>query len=95
MACGLANLESLEVRTCGLWSVEFRLDALSNGKELIAFKWLGKSLGSARVNGCTDAVWPLPSPLTCDLFTGLMRETTDALTSPRTSSILPVPSMGK
>ncbi|GBM62159.1 hypothetical protein AVEN_56789-1 [Araneus ventricosus] len=22
-ACGLANLESLEVRTCGLWSVEF------------------------------------------------------------------------
>ncbi|GBL82209.1 hypothetical protein AVEN_252398-1 [Araneus ventricosus] len=53
--------------------------------------WLGKYLGSARVNGCTDAVWTLPPPLTCELFTAITREATDALTSPRTTSILLVP----
>ncbi|GBN51336.1 hypothetical protein AVEN_240256-1 [Araneus ventricosus] len=48
--CSLENPGSFDVLTCGLWSVEFR-----------AVVWLGKSLGSARVNGCIDAVWPLPS----------------------------------
>ncbi|GBL75365.1 hypothetical protein AVEN_194563-1 [Araneus ventricosus] len=54
-------------------------------------RWFGKSLGSVRVNGCTDAIWPLQPPSTCELFTTITRETTDALTSPRTTSILPVP----
>ncbi|GBM19329.1 hypothetical protein AVEN_200262-1 [Araneus ventricosus] len=49
--------------------------------------WLGESLGSARVNGCTDTVRPLPPPLMCELFT----ETTDVLTSLRATSILPFP----
>ncbi|GBN91655.1 hypothetical protein AVEN_29295-1 [Araneus ventricosus] len=39
-------------------------------------------LGSARVNGCTDAVQPLPLSLLGELFTSQL-ETTDALTSPR------------
>ncbi|GBN50304.1 hypothetical protein AVEN_109240-1 [Araneus ventricosus] len=56
--------------------------------------WLGKSLGSARVNGCSDVVWPLLPPLTCELFTAITRETTDALTSPGVASILPVLTMG-
>ncbi|GBN34101.1 hypothetical protein AVEN_45197-1 [Araneus ventricosus] len=56
--------------------------------------WLGKSVGSARVNGCTDAVCPLPLPLMCVLSTALTRETTYAHTSPRPTSILPVPTTG-
>ncbi|GBL80434.1 hypothetical protein AVEN_92330-1 [Araneus ventricosus] len=56
--------------------------------------WLGKSLGSPRVNGCTDAVWTLPLPLTCELFNDITRETTDALTSPRATSIPPIPTIG-
>ncbi|GBN06065.1 hypothetical protein AVEN_185283-1 [Araneus ventricosus] len=90
-ACGLANLESLEVRTCGLGSVEFR--------SVVAFHshsgaWFGKSLGRDRVNGGTDAVWLLPLPLMCELFTSIARETPVALTSPQTTSILPVKKTG-
>ncbi|GBM53230.1 hypothetical protein AVEN_14246-1 [Araneus ventricosus] len=48
------NLESLEVRTCGLWSVEFEQSRRSYGA------WICKSVGSSRVNGCTDAAWMLP-----------------------------------
>ncbi|GBM38636.1 hypothetical protein AVEN_37438-1 [Araneus ventricosus] len=44
--------------------------------------WLGKSLRSARVNGCTDTIWPLPLPLMCLLFTAIRREIADPLTSP-------------
>ncbi|GBN40097.1 hypothetical protein AVEN_217730-1 [Araneus ventricosus] len=40
--------------------------------------WLGKSVGSARMNGCTDAVCRLPLPLMCMLSTTLTRKTTDA-----------------
>ncbi|GBM30462.1 hypothetical protein AVEN_237691-1 [Araneus ventricosus] len=65
---------------CGRWN--------SDGE------WLGKYLGNVRVKGCTDAVWPLPRPLMCELFPAIERETTDALTSPRATSILPVPTMG-
>ncbi|GBM77574.1 hypothetical protein AVEN_186842-1 [Araneus ventricosus] len=53
-----------------------------------------KSLGSARVNGCTDAVWPLLPPLMCKLFTAITRETENALTSPRATSILSAPPTG-
>ncbi|GBL72915.1 hypothetical protein AVEN_211864-1, partial [Araneus ventricosus] len=49
----LTNLESLEVRTCGLWSVEFEQSRHSYGA------WLCKYLGSARVNRCNGAVWSL------------------------------------
>ncbi|GBM87875.1 hypothetical protein AVEN_263110-1 [Araneus ventricosus] len=56
---------------------------------------LGKSLGSARVKVCIDAVWSLPPPLMCELFTVIMREAADTLTSPRATSIFPVPTMGK
>ncbi|GBO01383.1 hypothetical protein AVEN_267468-1 [Araneus ventricosus] len=56
--------------------------------------WIGKSLGSARINGCTDAVCSLHPPLMRELFTVITRETIDALTSPRATSILPVPTMG-
>ncbi|GBM62903.1 hypothetical protein AVEN_11360-1 [Araneus ventricosus] len=55
--------------------------------------WLCKYLCSARVNGCTDAAWPLPTPLTCELFTAITRETTDALTSPRATYIFTDPTM--
>ncbi|GBL82404.1 hypothetical protein AVEN_70901-1 [Araneus ventricosus] len=79
------NLKSLEVRTCGLRSVDARR---SDGA------WLCKYLDSARVNGCTDAVWPLPLPLMCELFTAITLETTDLFTIPRATSILPVPTMG-
>ncbi|GBM63573.1 hypothetical protein AVEN_233048-1 [Araneus ventricosus] len=82
------NLEWLEVRTCGLWSVEFEQSCGSYGA------WLCKYLGSARVSGCTEAVWSLPLPLMCWLFTAIMREATDELTSPRATSILPAPTMG-
>ncbi|GBM01962.1 hypothetical protein AVEN_269566-2-1, partial [Araneus ventricosus] len=44
------NLELLEVRTCGLWSVEFEQSRRSY------YAWLGKYLGSARVNGSTDVI---------------------------------------
>ncbi|GBM52140.1 hypothetical protein AVEN_207295-1 [Araneus ventricosus] len=50
----------------------------------------GKSLSSARVNGCTDTVCPLFPPLMDQLFTAAMRETTNALTNPRATLILPV-----
>ncbi|GBN49760.1 hypothetical protein AVEN_35998-1 [Araneus ventricosus] len=50
-SCGLANLELLEVRTCGLWSVEFEQTRLSYGS------WLGKYLGISRGNECNGAVW--------------------------------------
>ncbi|GBM55005.1 hypothetical protein AVEN_54995-1 [Araneus ventricosus] len=82
------NLDSLEVRTCGQWSVEFKQS------RLFYDAWLCKYLGSAGVNGCTDAVWPLPLPLTCELFTAITREATVGLTSPRATSILPLPTMG-
>ncbi|GBM49255.1 hypothetical protein AVEN_71002-1 [Araneus ventricosus] len=82
------NLESLEVRICGLRSVEFEQSRLSYGACLC------KYLHSAGVSGCIDAVWPLPLSLMCELFTAITRETTDALTSPRASSILPVPTTG-
>ncbi|GBM23012.1 hypothetical protein AVEN_172353-1 [Araneus ventricosus] len=55
--------------------------------------WFGKYLGSDRVNGCTDAVWPLSLPSLCEIFTAITRETTDTLTNPRAISILPVPTM--
>ncbi|GBN94328.1 hypothetical protein AVEN_33494-1 [Araneus ventricosus] len=80
------NLASLEVRTCGLWN--------SKQSRRSYGAWLGKYLGSARENGCSDAVWSLPLPLMCELFTAIMWETTDALTSPRAASILPAPIMG-
>ncbi|GBN82190.1 hypothetical protein AVEN_145593-1 [Araneus ventricosus] len=56
--------------------------------------WLCKYLGSARVNGCNGAVWPLYFSFMRELFTATAQETTDALTSPRATSILPVPTMG-
>ncbi|GBO10085.1 hypothetical protein AVEN_177190-1 [Araneus ventricosus] len=56
--------------------------------------WLCKYLVSARVNRCNGAVWPLSFPLMCELFTVITQETTDALTSPRATSILPVPTTG-
>ncbi|GBN48249.1 hypothetical protein AVEN_184249-1 [Araneus ventricosus] len=31
--------------------------------------WHFKTLGSLRVNGCTDSVWLPPLPLACELFT--------------------------
>ncbi|GBM14011.1 hypothetical protein AVEN_166196-1 [Araneus ventricosus] len=52
--------------------------------------WLRKPR-VARVNGCTDAIWLLPPPLTCEIFTAITRETTDSLTRPRATSIFPVP----
>ncbi|GBM60784.1 hypothetical protein AVEN_188449-1 [Araneus ventricosus] len=50
----------------------------------------GKSLGSARVNRCTDAIWILFPPLMCELFTATKQGTTNTLTNPRATSILPV-----
>ncbi|GBO00003.1 hypothetical protein AVEN_23009-1 [Araneus ventricosus] len=82
------NLESLEVRSCGLWAVKFEQTRRSYGACLC------KYLGSSRVNGCTDAVCPLPFPLMCELFTAIAPETTDALASPRATSILPVRTTG-
>ncbi|GBM33446.1 hypothetical protein AVEN_55774-1 [Araneus ventricosus] len=38
---------------CGRWN--------SNPSRRSDGAWFGKSLGIARVNGCTDAVWPPPS----------------------------------
>ncbi|GBN29675.1 hypothetical protein AVEN_221091-1 [Araneus ventricosus] len=64
---------------CGRWN--FEQSRHSHGP------WLGKSLGRARVNGFTDAVWSLPPPLMCELFIAITREATDALTSPRATSI--------
>ncbi|GBM73175.1 hypothetical protein AVEN_30059-1 [Araneus ventricosus] len=81
------NLKSLEVCTCGLWPVEFH--AVMQFLQSVA--WL---ISRQRSSGCTDAVWPLPLPLTCELFTTITWETTDALTSPRVTSILPVLMMG-
>ncbi|GBO04121.1 hypothetical protein AVEN_13818-1 [Araneus ventricosus] len=46
------------------------------------------NLSSERMH-CT--VCPLSFPLTCELFTAITQETADALTSPRATSILPVP----
>ncbi|GBN84089.1 hypothetical protein AVEN_84794-1 [Araneus ventricosus] len=97
-AHGFANLESLEVCTYGLWSVEFRpftpfpryvaCQTSSHSRFVLVGcgRWnsdqsrRSKSLGSAQVNGCTDAVWPLP-PLMCELLTAITRETTDTLRS--------------
>ncbi|GBM10863.1 hypothetical protein AVEN_42122-1 [Araneus ventricosus] len=45
------NLELLEVRKCGLWSVKFEQSRRSYGA------WLCKYLGRARVNGCNGAFW--------------------------------------
>ncbi|GBL88064.1 hypothetical protein AVEN_3459-1 [Araneus ventricosus] len=83
-ARGFRNLESLEVRTHGLWSVEFRTVApvlrravsqTSSRPRFILMDcgrwnseqsrhsfaaWLGKSLSSTRVDGCTDAVCRSP-----------------------------------
>ncbi|GBM30614.1 hypothetical protein AVEN_12157-1 [Araneus ventricosus] len=56
--------------------------------------WLPKSHVSARVHGRTDAVWSLPPPLTCELFTAITREATDALANPLATLILSVPMMG-
>ncbi|GBO31406.1 hypothetical protein AVEN_274212-1 [Araneus ventricosus] len=56
--------------------------------------WLCKYIGSAQVNTCFDAVWSFLLPLMCELFTAAWRETTDALASPRATSILPVPTVG-
>ncbi|GBM54501.1 hypothetical protein AVEN_189535-1 [Araneus ventricosus] len=83
-----SNFESLEVRTCGPWSVEFEQSWRSYGA------WLGKYLGSAGVSGCILAIWSLCFPLMRELFTAIMREATDALTSPRATSILSVPTTG-
>ncbi|GBM38910.1 hypothetical protein AVEN_209925-1 [Araneus ventricosus] len=82
------NLESLDVHTCGLWSVELEQSRRSYVASLC------KYLSSARVNGCNDAVWPLYFPLMCELFTAITQETTDELTSPRATSIHPVPTIG-
>ncbi|GBM33285.1 hypothetical protein AVEN_101621-1 [Araneus ventricosus] len=87
-ACGLAIPRV--ARGSYSWTVEFEKSRRSYGGDA----WLCKYLGSARVRGCIGAVWPLPFLLTCELFTAIMRETTDALTSPRTTSILPVPTTG-
>ncbi|GBM05373.1 hypothetical protein AVEN_268518-1 [Araneus ventricosus] len=67
------NFESLEVRTCGLWSVDCEQSRRTYGA------WLCKYLGSVRVNGCNGAVCPLLFPLVRELFTATTRETTDAL----------------
>ncbi|GBL98333.1 hypothetical protein AVEN_174115-1 [Araneus ventricosus] len=75
------NFESLEVRTCGLWSVEFEQTCRFYGE------WLCKYLGSAMQ--CSRL-----ASLMCNLFTATTRETTDALTSPRATSVLPVPTTG-
>ncbi|GBN11130.1 hypothetical protein AVEN_91328-1 [Araneus ventricosus] len=82
------NLKSIEIRTCGLWSVECEQSCHSYGACLC------KYLGSDRVRGCIGAVWPLYVPLMRELFTATTRETTDALTSPRAISILPVSTTG-
>ncbi|GBN14234.1 hypothetical protein AVEN_59385-1 [Araneus ventricosus] len=52
------NLESLQFLTCGLWSVEFEQSRRSKAPGFIY-----KHLGCARVNGCTDAVWPPSLPV--------------------------------
>ncbi|GBN29290.1 hypothetical protein AVEN_47021-1 [Araneus ventricosus] len=84
----LFALSSLEVRTSGLWSVEFEQSCPSYGA------WLCKYLGRSRVSGWIGAVWPLYFPLMRELFTAITREATDALTSPRATSILSVPTTG-
>ncbi|GBO35489.1 hypothetical protein AVEN_92955-1 [Araneus ventricosus] len=58
-----------------LWTVEFRPVA----SFLRRVAW--QISRQRRVKGCSDAVWPLPPPLTCELFTSTTRETIDALTS--------------
>ncbi|GBO42457.1 hypothetical protein AVEN_106021-1 [Araneus ventricosus] len=70
---------------CGRWNYD--QSRRSDGA------WLGKSLDSARVNVCTDAVWSLSLSLMCELLTAITREAIDALTSPQATSIFPVPTM--
>ncbi|GBN42642.1 hypothetical protein AVEN_108419-1 [Araneus ventricosus] len=89
-ACGLSKPRV--ARVSYLWTVVGGIRTVAPFQRHGA--WLSKYLGSAQVNGCTDVVWPLPLPLMCEIFTAITGETTDALTSPRVTSVLPVPTMG-
>ncbi|GBM88568.1 hypothetical protein AVEN_185679-1, partial [Araneus ventricosus] len=94
--CGLAALRFVlvEFDKSGMaWQLLALLQIMISKNVLLIslFEYNDKPLCNVRVNGCTDAVWPLSPPLMCEIFTATTRETADALTSPRATSILPVP----
>ncbi|GBO42668.1 hypothetical protein AVEN_149103-1 [Araneus ventricosus] len=90
-ACGLANLESLEVRICGLWSVNSDLSRGLANLESLEVRTCGLwSVNSDQSRGLANLSTALsermhsrrlvtPLPLTCELFTVITWETTDAL----------------
>ncbi|GBN40087.1 hypothetical protein AVEN_258207-1 [Araneus ventricosus] len=78
VACQTSSRSRFVLVDCGRWNSDQTRHSYG--------AWLDKSVCGARVNGCSDAVCP-PPPLTCEPFTAIMRETTDALTSPRARKI--------
>ncbi|GBM59960.1 hypothetical protein AVEN_178210-1 [Araneus ventricosus] len=86
MACGLSKPRVF--RGLYLWTVEFR--TVAPFPRRVAWQ-ISRQRSSERKH--TDVVWSLPLPLMCELFTEITRETTNALTSPGATSILPVPTM--
>ncbi|GBM23122.1 hypothetical protein AVEN_150536-1 [Araneus ventricosus] len=80
--CGLVNLESLEVRTCGLWN--------SAQSCRCHDAWFGKFLGSRTEVRHSS----IHKPLMSDQFTDYKWEITSHPTIPRAAKILSVPTTG-